>query len=109
MAKERAGFNEVFVCKVCGACFMDRSATMPVAVGGTTYTEEVVTPHPDYPDIPALATTSVVSVDVAEAIVVPEVAARECCPTHTSLSAAGSLRYRYRDDAYFVVGARALE
>ncbi len=108
---QRAGINEVFICRACSRAFIDRDATTPIAVrmSDCIVQEEEITPHPKYPNDSDLATKKWVDVP-GQDVVIPEQEALECCSTHSSLC--DSRRIRFRKDAkgtVEIVGAGYLE
>jgi hypothetical protein len=108
---DTAGMNEVFICMNCSKAFMDRAATVPMAVKLKSAVIGVarMEPHVKYPDDPDLA--KLVYEDVPDQVVyIAKAASGECCPTFNVLCNASRIRFRKElDGLLHIVGAEHLE
>lgn len=111
MPKNKAGLNQVFLCKVCARAFFDRAASMPIAVELKDVVVQVaeMVPHAKYPDDRDLDTLVYTDKDFS-VIKLDESDAGTCCADHTALCSASRIRFRKElDGKLHIVGAEYLE
>lgn len=107
---EKAGMNQVFICKCCARAFSDRSATTPMLIELSDVVVQVTekVPHPKYPDDLDLATMKYVDKPMKK-IKIAEREAQACCKNNTVLCSASRVRFRDIDGTIEIIGAEHLE